>query len=715
MTTADHRARPAARHFRRLAVAVGVVSGLTFLWLITVGRPNLVPARDFGDVFDLQARALLDGRLSMPEGSLGFEGFLIDGKTYAYFGIFPSLIRLPVLLVTDHFDGRLTVVSMLAAYVIAYVSAVRVIDRSRALLRPGTAWSRAGLVAAGLLLVVVGLGSNLLFLGSAAWMYHEASLWGAAGVLASFAATLSFLERPRLRAIGAAGAWAAVAWLSRGSVGLAPSVVLGLLGLAHLSGARWLAALAPRPVGPHEEIDLDLGPAGAGATDPMASVAPARFARDPRRAAALLAAAAVGGLLFGAINTAKFGSPTRLPMDRQVASFNPWPERREALEVYDGSLFSARLIPSVLVQTFRPDLVEPSGTWPFVRQRPVEPPVWGDLVFDTVEPSSGLTVTSPLLLVLGGVGVVAALRPRRPGARGTSAAPLRPFLLGGVAATYAPLTIAFIAQRYLTDALPLLVVAAAGGVAVLDGWRPTPARSPRLRPVALGALAVLALFGTYVTLATSWSFQRFSVPPDGAARAAGLRTQLAVSDVLGTPPSATRYATLPDRAPEAGLAIRGACLGLYQGQPDGAWSPVEVSADGGRLVLRARIDRGSTVGSSALVAVGEADEHLVVTVEGSGDASRFRLVRDGVPSAVGPDVDLGGRDHRVEIQADPTLPWVTVYVDGEEAFFEGGRPPRRSTLAVGRDPFGEVPDFAGSVDELPTPTPTCDALVAAGG
>ena len=699
MTTGDPEARAPRRTdgtrltFGRLAVAIGVVSGLTFLWLITVGRPNLVPTRDFGDVFDLQARALLDGRLSMPDGSLGFEGFLIDGRTYAYFGIFPSLIRLPILLVTDHFDGRLTVLSMLVAYAVAYVSAVRVIGRTRALLRPGQAWSRTGTVAAGLLLLVLGLGSNLLFLGSAAWMYHEASLWGAAGVLASFAATLSYLDRPRLRSVVAAGAWATVAWLSRGSVGLAPSVALGLLGLTHLSGARWLAVLAPGPA----------GEAGTG------------WRRDRRSAAALLGAAAVGGLLFGAINTAKFGSPTRLPMDRQVASFNPWPERREALEVYDGSLFSARLIPSVLVQTFRPDLVAPSSTWPFVRQRAVEPPVWGDLVFDTVEPSSGLTVTSPLLLVLGGIGVVAGVRPRRSGRAGVSAAPLRPFLLGGLAATYAPLTIAFIAQRYLTDALPLLVVAAAGGVAVLDGWQPAPARAARLRPVALGGLAVLAAFGVYVTLATSWSFQRFGVPPDGAARAAGLRTQLAVSDLVGSPPSATRYATLPDRAPRAGLAVRGECLGLYQGQADGGWTPVEVSAAGGQPAFRVRLDDGTANPSSALATVGEADDHVVVTVEGSGAGSRFRLVRDGVAGTAGPEVDLGGGDHRVEIQADPTLTWVKVFVDGDEAFFEGGRPPRRSPLVVGRDAFGDVPPFAGSVVERPTPTPTCNALVAALG
>ena len=35
-----------------------------------------------------------------PTGTLGIEGFVHDGRTYTYFGIFPSLLRMPVLLFT---------------------------------------------------------------------------------------------------------------------------------------------------------------------------------------------------------------------------------------------------------------------------------------------------------------------------------------------------------------------------------------------------------------------------------------------------------------------------------------------------------------------------------------------------------------------------------------------------------------------------------------
>ncbi|MCU1498746.1 MAG: putative acyltransferase, partial [Acidimicrobiales bacterium] len=258
------------RAFRRTALAVAVVSTAVFTWFLTLGRADLVQYRGFGEVFDLQARAFLDGRLSVPDGSLAFEGFVVGGRTYAYFGVFPSLLRMPLFLVTDRFDGRLSAVSMLVAYVIALWSAISVIGRVRGLLRPGAPWTRAGLVAAAALMAAVGLGSNLLFLASGAWVYHEASLWGAAGVLAAFAATLRYLDRGRLRSVVVAGLWAAVAWTSRGSVGLAPSVVLGLLGLARLTGHPWPAVLAPPPEGrtdPDQGAAREPGGQGDGATD----------------------------------------------------------------------------------------------------------------------------------------------------------------------------------------------------------------------------------------------------------------------------------------------------------------------------------------------------------------------------------------------------------------------------------------------------------------
>ena len=249
---------------------------------------------------------------------------------------------------------------------------------------------------AGITVAVLGLGSNLMYASSRAWVYHEAALWGTAGALASFAAVLAFLELPRTKPIVVAGIWAAIAWLSRGSVGLGPTVVLGLLGLAHLTGFRFLQTLAPRPV------------------DPETSDGRGRWSRQPKRAAWLLAASLTGAAAFGVINTAKFGSPNGLPIDKQVSSIEaPWPERKAAFAAYGGNLFSAELVPANVVQGLRPDLLAPTSVWPLVRYRYAEPIGLFTPVFDTVEPSAGLTLTVPALLVLGTVGAVAAFRPRR--------------------------------------------------------------------------------------------------------------------------------------------------------------------------------------------------------------------------------------------------------------------------------------------------------------
>lgn len=717
-----------------MAWAIGVFSVLVFAWFVTLGRGDPTQARTFSNVFDLQARSILHGRLSVPDGSLAFEGFVVGGRTYTYFGIFPSLLRLPVFVLTDRFDGQLTAVSMLMAYAIALWSVGCIIERTHRLMRPRSPWTRPGLVASGLLLVVCGVGSNLLFLASGAWVYHEAALWGVAGVLASFAAILRFIDRPTLRTVVVAGAWATVAWTSRGSVGLAPSAVLGLLGLALVTGHRWFSVVAPPPESAGHDLvtrplQAELG--GGGPTRPDGAFIGPTWARSPRLGGALVAAALVGALIFGVLNSAKFGSPTALPIEKQVASDHPWPERRAALKAYDGGLFSARLVPSVLIQTFRPDLIEPTGSWPFVRFGNDRPPVWGNLVFDTVEPSSGLTVSSPLLLVLAGVGAVSVLRRRLPPAtpgpdggnqpRG-SAAFLRPFLLGGLAAVGPPLTIAFIAQRYLTDALPLLVVASAAGVVVLDGWANGRSggadRGPRsavagVRP-ALAGLGVLAVVGVALTMSLTWSYQRFVIPPDPAALAAGVRTQIAVSRVVGSPPPFTRYDRLPARSAGFGLAVRGDCLGLYWGRPDGTWEPVEVSAQGGDHRLRVRLD-APVSGPTALLGLDGNGDVLVVSVVMKGKQVHLQLVHNGVRGVLGDPVDLGGSDHLVVVRADPARRAVEVQVDGRDVLFQPGPAPVTPTPAIGSDPTATIQPFTGTVVPEPTPTPTCRALVKASG
>ncbi len=694
-------ADPSERCFGRWATAVGTASTLAFAWMVTLGRWDLFQERAFSNLLDVQARSIAHGHLWVPDGSMGFEGFVIDGRTYAYFGVFPSLLRLPVFALTDRFDGRLSAVSMLIAFVLAYASTARLVGRTHRLVAPDGRWSRGGLVVAIAFLAAVGVGSNLLYLGSSAIVYHEAILWGVAAVLASFASIVSWLGEPRLRHVVAAGAWATVAWLSRGSVGLGPTVALGLLGLSVLApnrATRWLA-----PV-------------------------PDRARRGWRAAAPLLVAGSVGAIAFAGINVAKFGSPTELPMDKQIQSVNPLPSRAAALEEYGGTIFSPRLAPAVLVQTMRPDLVRPSTTWPWLRFSRADPPPLLGVVFDTVEPSSGLVVTHPLLLVLSGIGLVAVARPRRrppevsadggadggdgdggddldpstpPGAPGTAA--LRPLLLGGALGTLPVLTIAFISQRYVTDLLPPLLVAAAAGLTSVDGWISEDADEStarrRSRTAVAGAVA-LAITSIAVTLSTTWTFQRFVSPPDAEARRSWLRTAIAVSDVIGRPPEVEHATSIRDAPGRADvLLVVGECDGLYVGQSDGVWTAIEVTGAAG--VPRLEVTGRPTVGAAAVTLLTAGAIEVVLS---SPDASSVRvdLVRDGHVTQ-GTPFEVAGPSFDLTVDLDGNLPAVQVFHDDRDVAYLPGRPtPGPHQVGPGGDGV--------EVREVEVATPICDAL-----
>ena len=68
---------------------------------------------------------MFHGHLSLANGALGLEGFVHAGRTYTYFGLFPSIIRIPILLVTSSLDGKLTATSILLAWLLTGLFAAR--------------------------------------------------------------------------------------------------------------------------------------------------------------------------------------------------------------------------------------------------------------------------------------------------------------------------------------------------------------------------------------------------------------------------------------------------------------------------------------------------------------------------------------------------------------------------------------------------------------
>jgi len=698
------RDRMSDQAFTRLGWVIIAVATVTFAWFLTIGTGDLFVGRGLAEFFDLQARAIAHGHLAVPDGSLGPEGFVVGGRTYAYFGVFPSALRLPIFAITDRLDGRLSASSMLVAYVLAVRSCLRLLRGVRFLARPGTAWTRTGAIAALVTVALFALGSNLLFLASAAWVYHEAALWGAAGALASFAAIVSYLRRPRWQAAVAAGAWATVAWLSRGSVGLGPSVALGLIGLDHLFDFGLIRALAPRPPTQPEVLPSERGqPEGPARGEPEVRLRSSSSGRR-RLGLVLLGASAFGAVAFGVVNTAKFGSPTVLPLDKQVGSQDPRPERARAMKAYHGTLFSKSLIPATVAQSLRPDVVALTPVFPYLRFTHVRPFDLGRPVFDTVEPTTGLTVTEPALLLGAATGVALAFRPRRRHqrhARTDGLRALRPLLLGAAVGALTPFTIAFIAQRYLTDVFPFLAVGVVATVAAIDRWSAT---SPPvgLRP-ALAVAMALSAAGVATTISTTWSFQHLEIPPTAAVRADALRTQANVGRHLGRPPAVRRGSALPSTVVADTVFVVGRCDGVYYGQPDQFWSPVERRAGVGvhRFRVPARDLDGADVVTVASVGEGTGRLRFILRVSSTGRAAA-ELHRGGSVVRGDPFRTSPGEDLVLDVNVDPNGNSVVLRTGDREVLFTFGPAQVLGPVVVGP-----------GVREVPIPMPTCEALTRA--
>src|SRR5690242_15449042 len=74
---------------------------------------------DLGLTFNSMLLHLLHGEFNVDPNAIGLEGFIRDGKVYAYFGILPALLRLPLLPFLDLTTTDVTAPSCLLAASIA--------------------------------------------------------------------------------------------------------------------------------------------------------------------------------------------------------------------------------------------------------------------------------------------------------------------------------------------------------------------------------------------------------------------------------------------------------------------------------------------------------------------------------------------------------------------------------------------------------------------
>jgi hypothetical protein len=436
----------------------------------------------------------------------GFEAFDIHGRYYTYFGLWPSVLRMPVLLVTSRFDGHLSTPSMLLAFVVTMVATARLHWAIREQIRPGAPVSTGEAIAAGGFQFLVGAGSVVIFLASRPVVYHEIELWGIATGLVTADCLCRYAMRPSTGRAIAVGIAATLAAMSRPSTGFGAIAAVALLALVE-------AVRSPGFVAWQRSWSRLAVLAGTGVVIP--------------------------GIVYGGINEARFGTLWSLPLNRQVFTFID-PQRQRTLAANGGSLFGLKFAPTTVFQYLRPDAVRLSRGYPFVDFPLHRAHVFGQVVFDTIDRSSSLTTSMAGLVALAIVGVVVLVR-----RRGVLLRSVLPAAIGLAAGTVFVLTIAFVTNRYLADFVPPLVVLAIVGVQGIAAARPLASRNGR---VAVVAIVMLCAIGAWISFGLAVVYQRDLQPGDpGYGRGTG--SVAAASAATGV--RRTRYLSTSQLAPIA--------------------------------------------------------------------------------------------------------------------------------------------------------------------
>ena len=514
--------------------------------------------------YDNQAQSMIHGHLWVPPGSLGIEGFVHDGRTYTYFGLLLSLFRIPIILVDPHSVGRLTVPSMLVAWLLTGLVSSLLVWRVRILLRGDAVLGWAEALSFGVLMATIMGGSVIVYLASAPHVFDEDIAWMIPITIGTLFVFLGILDRPSKGRVAAAGGLLLAGSLERPS----PS-------MACIVGALLIA------------VWFRLGRGGA---------------ENKQWALPMAVVGLVPLAISNFVNWLKLGTLlSGLPLSDQVWT-HVNAHRRAFLAATGGKGYSLHFVPTMVWGYLQPFGLRVQPTFPFL-SLPVNPPhVFGGYIIDIVYPTASVPATMPLLFLLSCLGLVVCFRPRA----GRGSALMRIPLIAAAGATAVDFVLGYVAPRFLGDFLPFLVLGAAIGM--VDLWRRWEhrrkggKRAVLATVVALGVFSMAANFGLALAPTSSWSQVQASNY---------LRTVKAFSDITGHPlATQVKHGTvLPYWAPANEVFVAGDCAGLYlaSGEPvspdprmrleHSTWIPVE---QGSGMIKQFKVTYNSRLQNSGL-------------------------------------------------------------------------------------------------------------------
>jgi hypothetical protein len=298
-------------------------------------------------------------------------------------------------------------------------------------------------------------------------------------------------------------------------------------------------------------------------------------------------------------------------------------------------------------------------------------------------------------------------------ARRAGAAMVRAPLLAALAGGLGTFTIAFVANRYMSDLMPAIVLASLVGLHALLGSVKLAARPDWARSAAFVLLA-LAAVSLWVNFALAISYQRALDAATDAQRTGFIGFQQDVDDRLPRGPrGSARFGTeLPEKGSRGELFVLGDCDGLYWSSSF-EWYALERGNGAGHYRLRVRFPP-ATSGQEPLVSIGSVDRQNVLSVRYLEDG-RARFVVDS-PSAPGPLVGErvrldAGRADRLDVVLDDQLGSVRVVFNGEDVLDAITFLVKGDQAAIGAtlDPANPA-RFTGTIQELPVRTPLCNLV-----
>jgi len=482
----------------------------------------------FSGFYDQQARRLLDGHLDVPTGSLGIEGFVHGGKTFMYFPPWPALLRMPVLLTTHEYDGRLTMLSMAIAWVVFSVMVVKLIWLLAPLLTGMEEVGRSTAALVGVFLAAATGGTFLTFDGAEPWVYHEAYMWAVASVVGGIYWLVRLLTQPSRHA-----AW----WV----------FVFALLSVGSRATEGWSLCLVVIAVALFMRFRPD------------------HAARDPLWSRVLLAGV-VPLLLSIAVNEYKFGTVYIFPLQDQVwTQLNA--DRRAALAANGGGLTGPQFFTTSFMAYLRPDGIRFTDYFPFITLPAHPAPSYNGAFVDQSYRTGSATAFMPVFLAMFVVAFVAVFRPR---AR-RELSLLRMPMLVSILVTGGVLGYGYYSARYTTEFVPALVLGAAVSTALLCGLV---RRRPQWRAPALAVLSIGAVFSILAQMSIGTTMEAFV--HRGALLERYVQWQHDVS-----PGAQARLVSQVKALPTGGhtddLAILGNCQTLYinTGDQYEPWLPVQ--------------------------------------------------------------------------------------------------------------------------------------------